>query len=166
MTEIAEEYLNKTLIHQAYFFVGVNKLTEKHLNGKVTGNFTDPTNLVKVMEQKLDHATKRLKKHVPKFILCHVIRLDIGVYNKEIDPEENTKAQNVINEGLPLLNVAIDSINMNTNVKGPWLTDTVHSLINCRRVHKYKRLPNGKHPDTKTCDIWAKKLVKAIEMNL
>ena len=65
MTEIAEEYLKKTLIDQAYFFVGINKLTEKHLNGKVTGNFTDPTNLVEVMEQKLDHATKRLKKHVP-----------------------------------------------------------------------------------------------------
>ena len=75
------------------------------------------------------------------------------MYNKEIDPEENTKAQNVINEGLPLLNVAINSINMNTNVKGPWLTDTVHSLINGRRVHKYKRLHARIHPDTKTCDI-------------
>ena len=132
MLPIAEKYLSETPVDQAYFFIGVNNLTEKHVNRKVTGLFTDPTDLVEIMEQKLDIIMKTLQKLVPKLIICHVIGLDINVYNKTIGNTDTVGMQTVINEGLPLLNAAIDSINMNANVKGPWLTDTIHSLIMAR----------------------------------
>ena len=118
------------------------------------------------MESKLDYAMNTLKKLVPKMIICHVLGLNICVYNKVDLSSESAQMQSVIDEGLPLLNAAIDSINMNNGVKGPWLTDTIHSLINGKRVHKNKRLPDGIHPDEVTCKLWAKKIVKAIESNL
>ena len=166
MVPKAKKYLRECHVDQAYFFVGVNNLTEKHTNGKVTGIFTDSANLVEIMEQKLDCAMDTLKQFVPKMIICHVIGIDISVYNKTTKTSDTASMQQVIDDGLPLLNAAIDSINMNSNVKGPWLTDTVHSLINGQRVHKYKRLPDGIHPDEATCKIWAKKIIKAIENNI
>ena len=51
MMDIAEEYLKKRPIDQAYFFVGVNNLTVKHLSGKVTGVFTHCANLTEKKEQ-------------------------------------------------------------------------------------------------------------------
>ena len=65
------------------------------------------------MEKKLDQTMQTLLNHVPKFILCHVIGLDMSVYNKATDPEKYLLPQSIINDGLPLLNAAVDSINMN-----------------------------------------------------
>ena len=166
MENIATEYLKNRHVDQAYFFVGVNNLTDKHTNGKVTGVYTDYQNLVENMEHRLDKTALSLRQFVPKLILCHVLGLDIQVYNKDIKHDDVMKMQSVINEGLPLLNSAIDSINMNANVKGPWLTDTIHSLTNGRRIHKDKRFSDGIHPTKDTCEIWARKIVKAIRDNL
>ena len=166
MEIIAKEYLQTHPIDQAYFLVGVNDLTEKHLNGKVTGIYTDSANLVEMMENKLDKTAIVRRKYVPKLILCHVLGLDMQTYNKGSEHENSDSMQKIINEGLPLLNAAIDSINMNSNVKGPWLNDTIHNLTNGRRIHKYKRLFDGIHPTKETCEIWAKKIVKAIKDNM
>ena len=166
LTEKAEDFLNNTQMDQAYFFAGVNNLTDKHTNSKVTGKFTEVSNLVEILEDKLDTTRKTLSKYVSKFVLCHVIGLDLHVYNKNQDRSATKEMQNIIDEGLPLINIAIDSINMNSQVKGPWLTDTIHSLINGKRVHKYKRLPDGIHPDKTTCELWARKLVRSFEENL
>ena len=106
-----------------------------------------------------------LKRHVPKMIICHVIGLDIQVYNKDIERVEVTEMQKVIDDEVPLLNAAIDSINMNAEVVGPWLTDTVHSWTNGRRIQKYKRLSDGLHPSEDKCLLWAKKISKAIVKN-
>ena len=119
-----------------------------------------------MLEEKLDFARKTLSKYVSKFVLCHVIGLIIHVYNKTPDENGTYTMQHVVDEGIPLLNIAIDSINMNYHVKGPWLSDTIHSLINGKRVHKYKRLPDGIHPDEITCKLWARKIVKSFETNL
>ena len=58
----AERYLRNTRVDQAYVFVGVNNLTDRHTNGKVTGTYTDQTNLVKDMERRLDYTMNTLKK--------------------------------------------------------------------------------------------------------
>ena len=166
MEYIAIDYLQKHRNDQAYFFVGVNNLTEKHSNGKVTGVFTDSSNLVDIMESKLDETTSSLRQYEPKVILCHVLGLDIQVYNKDTEREEVVAMQKVINDRLPLSNSAIDCINMNANVKGPWLTDTIHSFTNGRRIHKYKRFSDGIHPTKDTCEIWARKILKAIKDNM
>ena len=50
------------------------------------------------------------------------------MYNKDKDKSDSAQMQQVINEGLLLLDAAIDSINMNTEVKGPWLTNTLGIL--------------------------------------
>ena len=117
LTEKAESYLKSTCTDQVYFFAGVNNLTDKHLNGRVTGKYTETSNLVEMVKEKLDTARKTL-------ILCHVIGLDIHVYNKNPDENVTHIMQLVVDEGIPLLNIAIDSMNMNYQVKGPWLSDT------------------------------------------
>ena len=76
------------------------------------------------------------------------------------------QAQEIINEGLPILNVAVDSMNMDSDLVGPWLNDTIHCLINKRRVHKYPRFTDGLHPNTNTCSLWAKKLINSVESNI
>ena len=103
---------------------------------------------------------------MPKLILCHVLGLDIQIYNKDVERDETKVMQEVINEGLPTLNAAIDSINMNANVKGPWLSDTIHNLTNGRRIHKYKRFSDGIHPRKDCCELWAKKIIKAVEADI
>ena len=166
LTEKAEDYLKVNRTDQAYFFAEVNNLTDKHMNGRVTGKYTETSNLIEILEDKLDNARTVLSKYVSKFILCHVIGLDIRTYNKDSNESDTSEMQKVIDDGIPPLNIAIDSINMNHQVKGPWLTDTIHSLINGKRVHKYKRLPDGIHPDETTCELWSKKIVKSFETNL
>ena len=56
MENIVLDYLQKYPNDQAYFFVGVNNLTEKHRNGKVTGIFTEASNLIEIMKLKFDKA--------------------------------------------------------------------------------------------------------------
>ena len=166
MTEIAETLLSKQRFNQVYFFVGVNNLTEKHSNGRVTGRFDDHANLIEIMEQKMDNARRSLGKYTNKFIACHILGIDIATYNKATNPNDYHQMQTIINTALPTLNAAIDAQNMASNTIGPWLSDTIHSNINGRLVHKYKRLPDGIHPDEITRALWAKKFVKAIENNM
>ena len=76
------------------------------------------------------------------------------------------KMQEIINDAIVHVNNAINSMNMATNVIGPWLADTIHSWTNGRIIHKYPRLHDGLHPDSDTKKVWAKKIVKAIRDNL
>ena len=166
MVEIAEKILSEQRFDQAYLFVGVNNLTEKHSTGRVTARFDDQANLIEIMEQKLDNARHTLGKYTSKFIACHVIGINIATYNKATTPTDYEEMQTTIDKALPILNAAIDAQNMAENVIGPWLCDTIHSNINGRLVQKYKRLPDGVHPDELTRALWAKKFAKAIKSNL
>ena len=165
MTTKAEETLKGHRFDQVYFFLGVNNLTVKHTSGRVTAVFDNQANLVETMEQKMDIARQKLSKYTPKFISCHIIGIDISTYNKSPDECEYQCMQEVINNGLPILNAAIDAQNMQAKVIGPWLCDTIHANINGRLVHKYKRLPDGVHPDELTRKLWAKKFIKAFKDN-
>ena len=100
---------------------------------------------------------------MPKFMqcMCHVLGLDIAVYNRDPKSLDYVQMQEIINDGLPILNNAVNAMNMSVNVKGPWLQDIIHSRANGHRVHKYKRLPDGLHPDQITCKLWSKKFIKA-----
>ena len=147
MLPTAEKMLKSGNYDQVYYALGVNNLMDKHSNGKITGTFTEPGNLTESMEKYLDEARKDLSVLTKKLILCHVLGVDIAKYNKSEDRNMYLEMQTTIDEGLVTLNSAINAINMSTGVVGPWLQDTVHSLTNGRRIHKYKGLPDGIHPD-------------------
>ena len=165
-TPIIEKSLKNNHYDQVYFAIGVNDLTDKHLSGRVTGSFSEPSNLIEILEMRLDKAKTTLNKYTSKFVICHVIGVDIATYNNEPTSKDYCDMQKVIDQGLPLLNIAINSMNIASNIVGPWLSDTVHSNINGRYICKYKRLPDGLHPDSKTCELWAKKYIKAISDNM
>ena len=82
----------------------------------MTDTYTDQTNLVEDMERRLDYTLNTLKRCVPQMILCHVLGLDISVYNKDKNTSDSAEMQQVINEGLLLVNAATNSINMNAKV--------------------------------------------------
>ena len=148
---------------QVYFAIGVNDLTTLHTKGKVTGTFTECGNLVETLENRYDSAVKSLKFLAPK--LYYLIGIDIAKYNKEPHNDSLDEMQTAIDTGIPILNAAIDAINIQNHVLGPWLSNTVHCLINGKRVHKYCMLPGGIHPDERTCNVWAKKLISAALKN-
>ena len=66
---IAEEILKNDRFDQVYFAIGVNGLTVKHTNDKVTGAFDDVSNLVEIMEKRLDNARCSLNKYTNKLII-------------------------------------------------------------------------------------------------
>ena len=96
------------------------------------------------------------RKHLPKMICCHIYSDWTWEYTTKVKTPDLAQMQQVIDDGLPILNAAIDSIDMNTDVKGPWLTDTIHSLTNGRSLR----------PDESTCKLCAQKFVKVIENNI
>ena len=157
---------------QAYIMLGVNNITKLFFSKQITLAFDNIPDIVDTMDNKLTHLKLKLLTKVPKVIVCHLVGVDILMYNIE-KKGSNTLLiadypgmQKIIDEAMPLINRAIDSMNMSSNLVGPWIEDTIHSNINRKRVHKYLRLYDGLHPSPPTKKLWAKKLTKAFETNL
>ena len=88
-------------------------------------NILRPLALLKWSKKNLTLLEKHSLDMCPNsFSVIHVIGLDIHVYNKNPDENVTHIMHLVVDEGIPLLNIAIDSMNMNYQVKGPWLSDT------------------------------------------
>ena len=66
--------------------------------------------------------------------MCHLLGLNLAQYN---EPEEDTPAQSMINEGVIYITTTINAFNMEPKVIGPWLQDTIQSNINGKIHHKY-----------------------------
>ena len=156
---------------QAYIFLGVNNITKPYFEKQILLNYDCIPDLVDTMDDMFTALKSKLLRKVPKVIVCHLVGLDILRYNIEKQGRNPLlltnyrKLQTIIDDSIPIINRAIDSMNMSSNVIGPWIEDTVHANINGKRVHKYLRLHDGLHPSLSTKKIWAKKLAKAFLNN-
>ena len=132
----AESILQSKPFDYMYLMAGVNNLTSKSSNGKITPTFNEIPNLVDV----IDHLTwtkSFLANYSPRVIICHLIGLNIDTYNAFHGHMTNFHtAQEIINEGVIMLNQVVTVMNRDTHLTAPWIMDTVHSVTNGRRIHK------------------------------
>ena len=91
------------------------------------------------LTSEFQNAYATLKKNCNKVIVCHLIGLDIGRYNKA-SPQASVQDQEIINEAVCQINKNINKMNIDHEVKGPWLDDTIHAATCKKIIHKYKRL--------------------------
>ena len=146
-----------------YFFGGVNNLSELHPSGKITAVYDDVGHLVDSMFNKLESARNILFKYSYRPIICQLMGLNFDTYNKLTS--DQTTNQRVIDEAIPVLNHAINSLNTDIEAVSPWLGSTVHAVIHKKFHHKYLRLEDGLHPTNEMINIWVKCFVNAILKN-
>ena len=156
---------------QAYIFLGVNNITKPYFEKQILLNYDCIPDLVDTMDDMLTVLKAKLLRKVPKVIVCHLVGLDILRYNIEKQGRnpllltDYRKLQTIIDDSIPIINRAIDSMNMSSNVIGPWIEDIVHANINGKRVHKYLRLHDGLHQVFRPKKSGPKKLAKAFLNN-
>ena len=141
-----------------YLFAGVNNITAKS-GKKCHLRFNSVKETEEFLLLEIDRAYTKLISVCKSVIICHIIGLDIATYNKK-PRESHERDQIIINEAVCRTNIQINKLNMDHNVRGPWLADTIHSTSGSHTSHKYKMLPDGL--DTKTTKIWAKKIFLSI----
>ena len=133
--------------------------------------FNNVPELVDTMDDMYTALKAKLQPYSHRVIVCHLVGLDILTHN--ISRQKNDgllivdypQMQRIVNKAMSFINRSIDSINMSSNVIGPWIEDTIHANIHGKKVHKYLGLHDGLHPDTNTLKLWAKKLMKAFTDN-
>ena len=168
----AKEELSNTRYDMVYVMLGVNNITRLFYKKQIICAFENIPTMVDTMDDLFTVLKTNLSLLAPKIIVCHLLGLDLLVYNlkkkgqDELLTADYPRMQMIINEAVIHINNSINSMNLSSNVIGPWLADTIHSHTNGRIVHKYPRLHDGLHPDSATKKLWAKKLVKSIQDNL
>ena len=156
---------------QTYIMLGVNNMTKLFFRKQIILAFDNIPELVDTIDDMFSSLKVKLQPYTPKVIVCHLIGLDILTYNlarmghDELLVADYPDMQRIVNASIPLINRAIDSMNISSSLIGPWIEDTVHCNINGKITHKYLRLADGLHPTSSTKRIWAKKLTKAFRDN-
>ena len=157
---------------QTYIILGINNLTKFWGHKQVILAFDNMPMLVDTMDDLYTDLKLKLQKYSPRIIVCHLLGMDILTYNLSkiswgpLIIADYPSMQEIINTSITCINRSIDSMNISSNVIGPWLEDTIHTSIKGKKVNKYLRLYDGLHPDATTKKLWAKKLAKAFLDNM
>ena len=163
----ANRYLHSRSFDFIYLMTGVNNLTSKSSNGKVTPVFTEIPNMVDVVTDYLTWAKSYLKQYSKYVIICQFVGLDINVYNLHRGHMTDfDAAQTIINDGVITLNQVVTMLNRDDHLTAPWIMDTIHSLTNGRRINKYSRFYDGLHPNETTQKLWSTLITKAAKTNI
>ena len=187
----SKEILSARLNHYnlVLLFAGVNNLTRKESNNRVSMFYHETPEAVDHLTDDLTFAKQFLKCFADHVILCHLIGLDLRTYNMHFKNRQllnttssqtnlfhmNTKRSNtadyseeqaILNDICVTLNQTITLINDDDGLQSPFIQDTIHCLVRKKRVHKYIRFGDGLHPDTDTVKLWAKVFAKGIHKNL
>ena len=160
IAEKGSELLQEKPYDCCMFFAGVNNATRKQGKGCEL-RFTNVQSMVSNFTTELQRAYDTLHKVCNSVVICHLIGLDIAKYNKA-PPSEYNADQLIINNAVGQINKNINKMNIDHQVKGPWLDDTIHSGTAKKVIHKYKRLSDGLHPDKPTVKLWAKKILASL----
>ena len=156
---------------QTYIMLGVNNFTKVFSRKQIIMAFDNVPDAVDSMDNMFTRLKTNLQPYTPKVIVCHLIGLDILVYNlsrmgrNDLLIADYPYMQSIINDSISYINRAIDSMNISSQLIGPWLEDTIHANINGKKTNKYLRLKDGLHPDDNTKKLWAIKLTKAFRDN-
>ena len=148
----AETHLRDFKYDMIILLGGVNHLTMLSKNKTVIPIFSDLT----WFKNAISHLGHRL-------VICQLTGIDLNRYNHTTG--QFSAQQNVLNEGVVLVNRVIVNMNEESGLVGPWLQNTIHALHKGRRIHKYLRFRDGLHPDAVTMTLWSRLIVKSIITN-
>ena len=160
ITDKGNELLKNDTFDLCMLFAGINNTTRKKGKGCEL-YFNNVKSMVLEVSHELQRSYENLTKDCSQVVICHLIGMDIARYNKAPPSMFRTK-QMIINEAIGQINININKMNIEHQVKGPWLDDTIHSATAKKVIHKYKKLADGLHPDIDTVRLWAKKVIASL----
>ena len=134
---------------QTYIMLGVNNMSKLYYRKQIILAYDNVPELVNSLDDMFTMLKSKLQPYSPRVIVCHLLGLDILTYNisrmgnNDLLVADYPSMQAIINTSMSHINRAIDSMNMSSNLIGPWLEDTLHANINGKKVYKYLRLRNG-----------------------
>ena len=111
---------------QAYIMLGINNVTKRFFQKQIVLAFENIPELVDTLDDMFTNLKIKLQTKVQKVIVCHLVGLNILTYNiakKGRVPllvADYPAMQRTINESIPLINRAIDSMNV---IKPHWTMD-------------------------------------------
>lgn len=93
-----------------------------------------------------------------------VIGIDFDMYNDLVLDTVTYyyREQNVLNQGIPALNDAQQSLNRSHFIKAPYTAYHIHTNKNKNKSPRYNKLVDGIHPTTETSIIWARQIIRNI----
>ena len=149
------------------FIGGVNDLTDKGHRGRAVPKYNSQDRLVEEMFDKFERARNSLGGWCRRVVMSLLVGLDLQRYNSRnrIDSRDYSHYQQVIDQGLVILNKAIASLNMDAESPNPWVLDTVHYRTRWGYVHKYYKLSEGLHLSKTLRNRWVYKMVCAVCIN-
>ena len=160
VAEMGSKILKENVYDACFLFAGINNITNKKAKGCELKYDCIQSIYTKLISE-YNRAHTILQENCREVIICHLLGMDIARYNK-VPPYVLEDEQKIINVAVGRINKNINKMNIDHQVKGPWLEDTIHSTTAKKVIHKYKRLHDGLHPDRDTVRLWAKKLLAAL----
>ena len=161
-------YFYDELAQNQYDFIilmaGVNNLTCLHESSRVTPTFDDMGHMIDIMTDHYTWAKDQLEGLNHTVVMSQLIGLDIGKWNGV--PGEFPFHQDLIEKGLPYINQVITSFNVEVDLYGPWVLNTVHHRQHGDLNHDYTNLYDGIHATHSLKAIWASRIADTIEHNL
>ena len=156
----ASEIWEHTLAHRhdvIFFLSGVNDITE----------WDDITQRYKLVYQSTEELNEGITGAIQQFetafhtrfpratiLFCQITGLDISQY-PYID-DQNPEHQDIVNNGVQLLNREIPNINERNHVPTLWTAKHVHRTRGRGRTSNYyHQLSDGLHPTTNLLKLWA-----------
>ena len=79
--------------------------------------------------------------------------INFDQFNKATN--EYTAGQNVVDKAIPMINDILIHLNMDNACLRPKLANAIHVWKRGHYIHKYKRMPDGLHPDVTSMKEWA-----------
>ena len=143
-----------------YVMLGVNNLSIRGSDKKVTPRYDDVGTLIEMMTTKYEIFKYQLQPLSKNVVSCQLIGLNLHLYNK--DQNMFVAEQKVINEAMPLLAHTINLINEESHLISQWLTKIVHYRVNHKQYNAYGKLSDGPHFHPSTSMIVAKRMNEAI----
>ena len=119
---------------------------------------------VECMVEKFENLKKAINRTGQNMVFAKLVGLSYAQYNKAHSPatydpviHDYPLHQTVVNTAVPLINEVITAMNEDVGYPGPRVNEAVHEpKKNGKYRHKYKKLPDGIHPDTTSQLEWAK----------
>ena len=146
-----------------YIAGGINELTQLIASRYVEPVFKDYGHMITVMTDRFIQTRDTVQTFGRMTVICELVGMDINTYNGT--QGKYNEEQEVITKGIPLLNNTINCINRDLNAKGPWLGDTIHTVVHGRMSTRYGMLADGLHIRDRLKSKWAKLFIASIDKN-
>ena len=158
LLDIALDYLSRNYYDIMVVIVGVNDLTNLHVdylgNRRISPRFNEVGNILEVLIPRFEifkDLIGRIAKH--RMVFATMIGASFEIHNNV--PGDYGLNQQALNEAVPLINEILMDINAETCFPTPKLADSVHVIRRRHYTARYRTMPDGLHPDATAQKEWS-----------